>query len=212
MAHTARSYFGLYEPDGTRGEFYYKVLMARLSFFIAFEAAVSFVEVLGPAHAIHGALGHGDAPSVDGQVADSRKQVDLPADGGWGHLRLASVVDVIVEVVRHDVGKRLSNEAGGRRRQAHTLASGFAQDLGGQGRMGVLVLGEDLPAARQLLDEQLVEARHVFGDDAFEQEVFDDDEDNEPSDLVHRRTRLLRWGVILLATAFVAPLIVALLD
>ena len=76
----------------------------------------------------------------------------------------------------------------------------------------LMVLDEDLAAARQLLDEQIVEARHVFGEDAFDQEVFDDDEDDGPSILVHRRTRLLRWGVMLLAAAFLAPLIVALVD
>ena len=79
-------------------------------------------------------------------------------------------------------------------------------------RVRLMVLDEDLAAARQLLDEQIVEARHVFGEDAFDQEVFDDDEDDGPSILVHRRTRLLRWGVMLLAAAFLAPLIVALVD
>jgi hypothetical protein len=78
-------------------------------------------------------------------------------------------------------------------------------------RVRLMVLDEDLPAARQLLDERLVEAQDVFGDDVFDQEIFDA-EDDEPSDLVHRRTRLLRWGVMLLAATFIAPLIVALVD
>jgi len=78
-------------------------------------------------------------------------------------------------------------------------------------RVRLMVLDEDLPAARRLLDEHVTEAENVFGDDVFADEDFDDD-DGEPSNLAERRTRLLRWGVILLASAFIAPLIVGLLD
>jgi hypothetical protein len=77
-------------------------------------------------------------------------------------------------------------------------------------RVRLMVLDEDLAAARRLLDEHVTEAEDVFGDDVFADEEFGDEED--PSDLAERRTRLLRWGVLLLASAFIAPVIVALLD
>jgi len=77
-------------------------------------------------------------------------------------------------------------------------------------RVRLMVLDEDLAAARRLLDEHVTEAEAVFGDDLFADEEFGDEEG--PSDLAERRTRLLRWGVLLLASAFIAPLIVALLD
>ena len=40
------SYFGLREPDGTRGQFYYEVVAARLGFLIIFEHIVFLCKFL----------------------------------------------------------------------------------------------------------------------------------------------------------------------
>jgi len=78
----------------------------------------------------------------------------------------------------------------------------------------LMVLAEDMADARAVLADHAAAAHDIFGDDPFAGETFDDGEwaDDEPSALAHRRSRLLAWGAILLASTFIVPLALALLD
>ena len=73
----------------------------------------------------------------------------------------------------------------------------------------LMVLDEDFAEARMVIDR--AGAEQVFGDDVFADEQFDDEEwaPGEPLDLERRRSRLLMWGAILIASAFVVPMILA---
>lgn len=108
---------------------------------VAFEPSVALIEVLGPAHTVHRALGDRDVPAVDGHVARSRKDVDLTVDRVGTH-GLAPVFDVVVDGFRHYVGKGLANETGRRSGQSNALARLPTEVLACQGRVRVLVSGK----------------------------------------------------------------------
>ena len=106
--------------------------------FVFLQAAVTLVEVGRSFHAGHGAVRDGDAPGVDGDAADGREQVYFAVHSCTCD-RLATVVDVVVEVGGQKVGESLEHEAGRHRRRAHLLARRLAEPLGRVAGVGVRV-------------------------------------------------------------------------